>query len=78
MSELADSTPEFPTACPGCDPTADFERTVVQWCGAHQPDCAGTADGQASPLVGTSFLTGQGEVEGRENKKWCDLFRERR
>jgi hypothetical protein len=63
--------------CPGCQPQADpvRELLVLRWCEAHAPTLDGPDD---TAVRSTGEPGGRDEAAGCDNRRWCDLFHERR
>lgn len=59
--------------CPGCEPDVDPTRDVfrVNWCAEHIPDRKGVDDNRVTL---SETPAGSRDVEGSENRKWCDLL----
>lgn len=74
---MSDWLPDTPVVtrpvCPGCEPEADFERSLleVRWCDSHSPGRDGTAD---EIVRSAGYLSGSAEAGGDDNKRICDLL----
>lgn len=71
---VPEETPFVPRRyCPGCEPELDPTVTAVTvyWCTSHEPTQVGEMDRFVRQ---DQYLTGSGEAEGLDNRKWCDFF----
>ena len=67
------SNETYRSYCPGCEPDVDISREIVStfWCTNHQPVESGPDD---TRIIAGSYLSGSAEVEGDDNRLWCDFF----
>ena len=79
MTEIIRDTPMVSRqCCPTCEPEADPSTEILEivYCTEHPLDRHGLDDA-AMPAY-SSYLSGNGEAGGDENRRWCDLLREGR
>lgn len=78
MHEMRESIPDSPVLailyCPGCEPDRDPIEEIldIRWCRSHIPTAKGLDDDSLSP---TSVLSVNEEAGGKDNRRWCELFR---
>ncbi len=70
---LADTPVISRIYCPGCEPTTDPTREIVEsrYCHFHSPPSGGLDD----EAVTTAFLSGVAEAEGHTCRLWADWLR---
>ena len=61
-------TPYCPTCYPERDPLTEILE--VRYCGTHQPELGGAADGQVKTQ---SYMSGSAEAGGEDNAAWGHL-----
>jgi hypothetical protein len=73
-----ETPPEIPTRCPSCAPELEADTYVIAYCLSHSPSLDGIADQQASPIVGTDWISGSAEAGGDTNRAACAFFHRHR
>lgn len=74
MSELAETPRATRCYCPGCDPSADPIRELIEinWCTDHRPDANGIDDRLVA--TGGRYLLGASEVHGDDCRAYAELL----
>lgn len=84
MSEyLSEPPPEGRAWCPQCEPDLDPAGANVwtELCPRHREDALGQPapdDPAAAAVTSGMWLSGSAEVNGDQNRKFCDLIHRRR